>query len=95
EQTMLKQHLTLCRDCASLYQRLSSLSTHLAQLPLVEPPISIVNSILPELDRIDRERAVTPPIQEQAAAFEGTRQRTKRAIWYRYIGGATAAGLLL
>ncbi|MFT9848608.1 zf-HC2 domain-containing protein [Aneurinibacillus sp. REN35] len=95
EKAILRQHLALCRECASLYQRLSSLSTHLAQLPLVEPPINIVNSILPELDRIDLERAITSPIQEQAAAFEKPRRRTKRAVWYRYIGGVTAAGLLI
>lgn len=94
EKEKLMRHQALCRDCASLYERLYSLSTHLEQLPMVEPPFSIVKSILPELDRIDRERNLPPFVQEQAAAIEMPR-RNNKAIWYRYIGGATAAGLLI
>jgi chemotaxis protein histidine kinase CheA len=96
EKAKLMQHQSICRDCASLYERLSSLSTHLAQLPMVEPPINIVESILPELDRIDRERQMPPFVQEQAATLEkAPYQRSPKAMWYRYVGGATAAGLLL
>jgi hypothetical protein len=95
EKEKLMLHLAACRDCSSLYDRLNSLSTHLAQLPMVEPPYSIVESILPELDRIDSERSIPPIAKEQAAAVELPQRLSRRAIWYRYIGGATAAGLLI
>lgn len=95
EKEKLMLHLAACQDCSSLYDRLNSLSTHLAQLPMVEPPYSIVESILPELDRIDSERSIPPVAKEQAAAMESPRRLSRRAIWYRYIGGATAAGLLI
>jgi hypothetical protein len=95
EHTKLTKHLEECADCASLYERLHSLSTHLAQLPMVEPPFSIVQSILPQLEQIDHERKTPPFIQEQAAAAEGISKKRRKAIWYRYVGGATAAGLLI
>lgn len=95
EHAKLTKHLEECTDCASLYERLHTLSTHLAQLPMVEPPFSIVQSILPQLEQIDHERETSPFIQEQAAAAEGISKKRRKAIWYRYIGGATAAGLLI
>jgi anti-sigma factor RsiW len=95
EHAKLTKHLEECADCASLYERLHTLSTHLAQLPMVEPPFSIVQSILPQLEQIDRERETPPFIQEQAATAEGIGKKSRKAIWYRYIGGATAAGLLI
>jgi len=57
ELTVLMTHLGECKACQSLFERLTLLSGSLEQLPRVTPSISIVDSILPELDAIDRQRA--------------------------------------
>lgn len=95
EKEELLRHYTSCPACALLYERLHSLSTYLEQLPIVEPPFSIVQSILPQLDEIDRTRQLSPSDREQVASVEVLPKKKKRAIWYRYIGTATAAGLLI
>ncbi|GIP20569.1 zf-HC2 domain-containing protein [Paenibacillus sp. J22TS3] len=56
EVTRLKEHLRSCDDCARTYDVLKQLSDNLYQLPEVTPKFSIVDSILPRLDEIDRAR---------------------------------------
>lgn len=56
EVTRLKEHLRSCDDCARTYDVLKHLSDNLYQLPEVTPKFSIVDSILPRLDEIDRAR---------------------------------------
>lgn len=57
ELTTLMTHLSECKDCKELFERLTLLSGSLEQLPRVTPSINIVDSILPELDAIDRQRS--------------------------------------
>lgn len=57
ELTTLMKHLSECKACKDLFERLTLLSGSLEQLPRVTPSISIVDSIMPELDAIDRQRA--------------------------------------
>lgn len=57
ELTTLMNHLSECKACKDLFERLTLLSGSLEQLPRVTPSISIVDSIMPELDAIDRQRA--------------------------------------
>lgn len=66
EVTLLKEHLRSCEDCAGAYDVLKRLSDNLYQLPDVTPKFSIVDSILPRLDEIDRARA------EEGSALEVT-----------------------
>lgn len=56
ESTLLLQHIRLCDDCADEFEMLNMLSTKLEQLPKVTPKFSLVDSILPQLDEIDRAR---------------------------------------
>lgn len=70
ELTKLMTHLGECEACQHLFERLTLLSGSLEQLPRVTPSISIVDSILPELEAIDRQR---------------TQQRQKRGQWKRWM----------
>ncbi|AIQ14010.1 anti-sigma factor [Paenibacillus durus] len=51
------RHIDGCPSCAELFERLNALSSELEQLPDVSPPFSLVDSILPQLEAIDREKA--------------------------------------
>ncbi|WP_027417693.1 hypothetical protein [Aneurinibacillus terranovensis] len=97
EKELLLQHLRKCPDCSLLYNRLKSLSGHLEDLPMVEPPFSIVESIMPELDKLDRARASALHDEQAAAlrAVEPGRTSRKRIILYRSLGSVAAAGLLI
>lgn len=48
------RHIDNCPSCADVYDRLSTLSRQLEQLPDVKPPFSLVDSIMPRLDELDR-----------------------------------------
>lgn len=64
ESSLLFQHIRSCSDCAEEFEMLNMLSTKLEQLPRVTPKFSLVDSILPQLDAIDRAR------QEEGSAAE-------------------------
>lgn len=49
EQQSLFSHISTCPECALLYERLRLVDEQLMQLPVVNPPFSIVDSILPLL----------------------------------------------
>ncbi|WP_036737205.1 anti-sigma factor family protein, partial [Paenibacillus zanthoxyli] len=51
------RHIDGCPSCAELFERLNALSSELEQLPDISPPFSLVDSIMPKLEAIDRERA--------------------------------------
>ncbi|UHA74218.1 anti-sigma factor family protein [Paenibacillus sp. 481] len=55
ETDLLTEHTQHCPACAEIYERLARLSSELEQLPKVTPRFSIVDSILPALDRLDME----------------------------------------
>ncbi|MBR2569235.1 MAG: zf-HC2 domain-containing protein, partial [Paenibacillus sp.] len=59
EQKLLAEHLNRCPACSEMYERLKLLNEDLEMLPKAMPPFSIVDSILPKLDEIDREQAAT------------------------------------
>ncbi|MNI24718.1 hypothetical protein D3C73_783460 [compost metagenome] len=50
------QHFRTCSDCAEQFEMLKMLSARLEDLPKVTPSYSLVDSILPQLDAIDRAR---------------------------------------
>ncbi|GAA0408683.1 zf-HC2 domain-containing protein [Paenibacillus motobuensis] len=56
ESAQLFEHIGNCRDCAEEFDILKRLNSKLEQLPKVMPKISLVDSILPQLDEIDRAR---------------------------------------
>ncbi|WCN38716.1 zf-HC2 domain-containing protein [Aneurinibacillus uraniidurans] len=97
EKQRLLAHVSSCQSCSELYERLHSLSAHLAKLPAVTPPVSIVQSIMPRLDEIDRMKAGR---SEQAAAFETGVEKTglrseRKIFWFRSLAGAAAAAAVL
>ncbi|WP_195572649.1 anti-sigma factor family protein [Paenibacillus sp. 1001270B_150601_E10] len=57
EEKLLAEHLNRCSACSDMYERLKMLNEDLEMLPKVTPPFSIVDSILPKLDEMDREQA--------------------------------------
>lgn len=56
ESDVLFQHVRTCSDCAEEFEMLKMLSARLEDLPKVTPNYSLVDSILPQLDAIDRAR---------------------------------------
>lgn len=48
------RHIDNCPSCADVFDRLTLLSQELEQLPDVKPPFSLVDSILPQLDKLDQ-----------------------------------------
>ena len=76
EQSLLTEHLNCCAACTEMFERLKMLNDGLEQLPKVMPKISLVDSILPQLDEIDRLNA----IQDQANASKHLNWRTTSAV---------------
>jgi hypothetical protein len=54
EITEMFRHIDHCLPCAEIFDRLTMLSRELEKLPDVKPPFSLVDSILPKLDELDR-----------------------------------------
>ncbi|WP_310829788.1 anti-sigma factor family protein [Paenibacillus pedocola] len=62
------RHIDNCPSCAEVFNRLTLLSEQLEQLPDVKPPFSLVDSIMPQLEKIDLGVQA-----EDAAASEDTK----------------------
>lgn len=90
EQSVLDAHLASCPECAALYGRLLRLSHDLEQLPKVVPPISIVDAIMPKLERLD----VSADGEERRAKPVSGGFRTFLPSW-KLAGGLTAAAVVL
>lgn len=89
ESKLLDDHLETCDSCAQIFERLSRLSNDLVQLPKVEPPYSIVDSIMPELERIDQER------NKEAPSSVTWTERLKQSVALRMLIGASAAVIFI
>lgn len=85
ELATLMTHLSDCAQCTVLFEKLTLLSGSLEQLPRVTPSISIVDAILPELERIDNEKRNSLIIAKQ-----------RRNRWLTTVGSiATAAAIVV
>lgn len=76
EQERLREHLARCPDCAVLFSRLQKLSSELEQLPRVVPRYSLVDAILPQLERLEeakdgRTETFGPAIPDRASVSAG------------------------
>jgi hypothetical protein len=87
EQDEMHEHLRECTSCAEMFDRLNRLSDELVSLPKVVPPVSIVDSILPRLEEIDREKR-----SAESASFW---RRLHKRVPYRTVGGVAAACVLI
>lgn len=87
EEENLGKHLTVCTSCQAEYEQLKQLSLRLDSLPKVNPPYSIVDSILPELEALEvNDKGVTnSPISRK--------RHVKKRFWMP--GLAMVAGLFI
>lgn len=82
EEKELELHLTQCSSCHLIFERLSSLSTQLEQLPHVTPPFSIVDSILPKLMEVEiEEKTLIKQDEEAVTAAQKMNKGTKKKAW--------------
>jgi hypothetical protein len=51
EQASLQSHLSVCTSCSDIHSRLKRLDEQLSLLPRVRPPVSVVDRILPQLEK--------------------------------------------
>ncbi|SFB34474.1 hypothetical protein SAMN05216312_106125 [Cohnella sp. OV330] len=96
ESSRLQLYLQNYPECAALLERLTRLSEELTQLPHVTPKYSLVDAILPQLERIVPEPA---PAVGQAPAAEAayetrTRRTGSRKSMYRGLAAVVAAGVV-
>lgn len=78
EMTVMEEHLCSCDECQAMYKTLKELHEELENLPDVEPPISLVDAILPELGKSEE-----PPLSKK--------QKTAWKTWSLAAGGVAAA----
>ncbi|WP_025675598.1 anti-sigma factor family protein, partial [Paenibacillus polymyxa] len=100
ETSQLMNHIATCPDCAEKFHILQTLSRELEELPAVSPAFSLVDSIMPQLDDIDRAReeqgSALQEMQPVAADPEpgtGLGQRTQPVPWWNRVGGRAAMGV--
>lgn len=96
ESSRLQMYLQNYPECAALLERLTRLSEELTQLPHVTPKYSLVDAILPQLERLVPDPA--PDAEEAPAAedvYEPRSRRTgSRKSVYRGLAAVVAAGVV-
>lgn len=86
EHEQMQKHLHDCESCMLMYERLSRLSDELINLPKVTPPMSIVDSILPQLNELEPKTAQQKPSKITPIW---------RSPLFRTLGGTAVAGVLI
>lgn len=96
ETSLMMDHVGQCPDCAAMLVKLQRLSNDLEQLPRVVPRFSLVDAILPELERIQASEAVGAPlVQEDNNSLPShTRSGRPNRHLYRKLTGVIAAGVV-
>jgi len=102
EITEMFQHIDHCLSCAEIFDRLSTLSHQLEQLPDVKAPFSLVDSILPQLEALDRSLLESgkgnsaDPVVVPFSRESSKGKRSKSSSMGRRTGfGAIAAAIIL
>lgn len=104
EAELLMEHLRQSPATSAMFERLKRLHSDLEQLPRVTPPISIVDSILPRLEReglwsdptvSNTEQTATSVNKARTAAPERGSKTGRQRIHYKWLGGVVAAGIAL
>lgn len=80
ELDVLMNHTRQCPECAATFERLKRLSAELASLPKVMPKYSLVDAILPELERIELQSKQAAAIQTPAALSPDEQSRASRRL---------------
>lgn len=101
EREVLMNHTRHCPDCTAMFERLKLLSAELTSLPKVVPSYSLVDAIMPQLERIELfgqpEAVAEPSSSSIAESSEVTPRRVKRERRWpsmRVMGGVIAAGIV-
>jgi hypothetical protein len=101
ENSVLFKHVQECAECAAVFERLKRLSDELEQMPDVDPPVSLVDSILPRLEEIDRTGAgmqdVEFPVDGNKIPEQNKIVSFKRWIAdrpFKAVGGVVAAAVV-
>nr|MBC9198489.1 zf-HC2 domain-containing protein [Paenibacillus sp. PL91] len=99
EKEVLMSHTRQCPDCAAMFERLQLLSAELTSLPKVIPSYSLVDAIMPQLERIELFGQAEANIEPNSAAqsTESMPRRAKRdRRWpsMRIMSGVIAAGIV-
>ena len=108
ETSLMMEHTEQCPDCAAMLVRLKKLSSELEQLPRVVPKFSIVDSILPELERLHAAGAAggaglagdapdPSAMEPEKTVAPVARERSNRTsrLPFRKISGVVAAGIVV
>ncbi|WP_281285954.1 anti-sigma factor family protein [Paenibacillus sinopodophylli] len=93
---VLMSHTRQCPDCAAMFERLQLLSAELTSLPKVTPSYSLVDAIMPQLERLELfgHKEEEQPVVIQT---EPTPRRAKRECRWpsiRVVSGVVAAGIV-
>lgn len=101
ELVVLMNHTRQCPECAGAFERLKRLSAELASLPKVTPRYSLVDAILPELERIELQSKQAAEIQapaaiaaEESPVASRRLQRKRRLPSWSAVGSVVAAGIV-
>ncbi|RJX38248.1 hypothetical protein D3P09_19495 [Paenibacillus pinisoli] len=101
ELEVLMNHTRQCPDCAAMFERMKQLSAELTALPKVTPSYSLVDAIMPELERLDRLAESTATAAEAAIVASGSaaappRRMPRKRRWTTWsaIGSVVAAGIV-
>ncbi|QMV40463.1 anti-sigma factor family protein [Cohnella cholangitidis] len=101
ETSLMMDHAGQCPDCAAMLARLQKLSSELEQLPRVVPKYSLVDAILPELDRLHAAESskglnVSQERSDSSAPTSTPSGRSNRPARHLFgkISGAVAAGIV-
>lgn len=93
ENNILQTHLEGCSECPAIFERMKLLSNELTMLPKVNPPYSLVDQIMPQLERIDRSDDLGD--QRQSPATMGWGKWIAQSMHMRTFGGIAAAVLVM
>ncbi|WP_256710686.1 anti-sigma factor [Paenibacillus sp. FSL H8-0548] len=99
ENEVLMNHTRQCPDCAAMFERLKLLSAELTSLPKVMPSYSLVDAIMPQLERLElfaQSEATTEPANDLELREAAGRRMKRERRWpsMRIVGGVIAAGIV-
>jgi len=96
ETSLMMDHADQCSDCAAMLARLRKLSSELEQLPRVVPKFSIVDSILPELERLHAAGTAAGADETSSNSVPApVRSNRPARHLFRKISGVVAAGIVV
>ncbi|WP_281273389.1 anti-sigma factor family protein [Cohnella lupini] len=96
ETSLMMDHIGQCPDCAAMLARLQKLSSELEQLPRVVPRFSLVDAIMPELERLHASDSSGGSHNDSEVSESKPIVRSRRPARHLYgkIAGVVAAGVV-